>query len=135
MSPGVDEVQPLQVSQIVLESSEGGRILQTDSDDPKGRRPLTCEEKEDLSLSKREVMGYTEWSDVTPGQELDSHRAALFEELGLGVTCPDAELDDLLCAPAPAFNQATTEENLCHQRISGPREVLAFEVFDRGAEG
>ena len=134
MSPRVNEAQPFQMSQIVLESSEGGRILHTGSDDPKRRRPLTREEKKDLSLPKSEVMGYTKGSDVTPGQELDSHCATLFEELGLRMTCPDAELDDLLCAPAPALNQSTTEENLCHQRIARPREVFAFEVFDRGAE-
>ena len=74
MSPGIDKLQPLQMSQIVLKGSMSGRILQTRPDGSKSHGSLPSQEEKDLPLPEAQVMGHPKGRYIADRQEPDSHR-------------------------------------------------------------
>src|SRR5579883_1498153 len=91
---------------------------------------FTCERLQNLALARREIMGHTVWRDVAAGQEAHTHRAGLLDELRLGVSCLDTQLDDLLRAAAPSFHKAPPIEGFRDERIPRPGQVVPLQVID-----
>jgi len=88
------------------------------------------ERLQNLPLACGEILGDTVRRDVAAGQEAHTHRAGLLDELRLGVSCLDAQLDDLLHAPAPSFHKAAPIEDFRDERIPRPGEVIPLQVID-----
>ncbi len=80
-------------------------------------------------------MSHAVWGDVAAREKPDSHCTGLLKELWLGVTCLDAEFDDLLGATSPAFDQPAPIKDISDKRIAWTRAMITFEIFHLEPKG